>query len=122
MLRRTSLLLGLALLLPAPGRAQDREAAFADALSLQDADQYLRGALAALKEGRPNQALEFLERAESRLLTRAAPAPAAGKPVERGPVADISAARAAVARRDLATARSLTEKALAWVERRRHRR
>ena len=106
----------LALVRPSPGRAQgqEREAASADALAFEDAAQYLRGALLAIRSGRAPQATELLERAESRLLTRAAPAP-----VARGPVGDIGAARAAVARNDLAAAEPLAQRALAAVERRR---
>ena len=111
----------LALVRPSPGRAQgqEREAASADALAFEDAAQYLRGALLAIRSGRAPQATELLERAESRLLTRAAPAPVAQRPVARGPVGDIGAARAAVARNDLAAAEPLAQRALAAVERRR---
>ncbi len=114
--------LGLAPASPALAQKQEQEAALADSLVFQDAAQYLRGALAALKAGRGAQATELLERAESRLLTRSTPAPVAGRPVTRGPAGDIAAARAAVGQRDFAGAQALTQKALEWLERRRSRR
>jgi hypothetical protein len=107
-----------ALAAPCVAQAQEREAQSADALAFEDAAQYLRGALLAIRTGRPAQATELLERAEARLLTRAAPTRAATRPVARGPVADITAARAAVARNDLAAAQPRAEKALAELERR----
>ena len=127
MFRRSTLTLALGVCLaspalPAAAQVQEREAQSADALAFEDAAQFLRGALLALRTGRAAQATELLERAEARLLTRAAPARAANRPVARGPVADIGAARAAVARQDLAAAQPLAEKALAALERQRPRR
>ncbi|MEI6158272.1 MAG: hypothetical protein WCP77_00445, partial [Roseococcus sp.] len=69
-----------------PGvQAQRRDAADADAASLDDAASQLRGAATALRAGRAGQANEFLERAESRLLTRSTPPAQAGQPVQSGP-------------------------------------
>ena len=96
-----------------PGvQAQRRDAANADAASLDDAAGQLRGALTALRAGRAGLANEFLERAESRLLTRSTLQARAGVAVQDGPVGRISAARAALLRNDLAVARREIETAL----------
>jgi hypothetical protein len=54
--------------------------------------------------GREAEALELLERTETRLLTRSTAPVQAGQPVEWGPVAAIGEAREAIRRRDRATA------------------
>ena len=101
-----------------PGvQAQRRDAADADAASLDDAASQLRGAATALRAGRAGQANEFLERAESRLLTRSTPPAQAGQPVQSGPVGHISAARAALFANDRAKAQSEMDAALANLNR-----
>jgi len=96
-----------------PGvQAQRRDATDADAASLDDAAGQLRGALTALRAGRGGQASEFLERAESRLLTRSTLATRAGVAVQDGPIGHISAARAALFRNDRTAAQREIEAAL----------
>lgn len=101
-----------------PGvQAQRRDAADADAASLDDAAGQLRAALTALRAGRAGQANEFLERAESRLLTRSTLAARAGVAVQDGPTGRISAARAALLRNDRAIAQREVEAALTALDR-----
>lgn len=101
-----------------PGvQAQRRDAADADAASLDDAAGQLRGAVTALRAGRAGQANEFLERAESRLLTRSTPPAQAGEPVQSGPVGHIAAARAALFANDRARAQREIEAALTALDR-----
>lgn len=101
-----------------PGvQAQRRDAADADAASLDDAAGQLRAAGTALRAGRAGQANEFLERAESRLLTRSTPPAQAGQPVQSGPVGNISAARAAIFANDRPKAQREIEAALATLDR-----
>jgi hypothetical protein len=101
-----------------PGvQAQRRDAADADAASLEDAAGQLRAAATALRAGRAGQANEFLERAESRLLTRSTPPAQAGQPVQSGPVGHISAARAALFANDRPKAQREIESALAALDR-----
>lgn len=101
-----------------PGvQAQRRDAADADAASLDDAAGQLRAAATALRAGRAGQANEFLERAESRLLTRSTPPAQAGQPVQSGPVGHISAARAALFANDRPKAQREIEAALAVLDR-----
>jgi hypothetical protein len=101
-----------------PGvQAQRRDAADADAASLDDAAGQLRAAATALRTGRAGQANEFLERAESRLLTRSTPPAQAGQPVQSGPVGHIAAARAALFANDRPKAQREIESALAALNR-----
>ncbi|RVT95642.1 hypothetical protein EOD42_15695 [Rhodovarius crocodyli] len=100
---------------------QNRAAAEAEAAGVDDAAGLLRSAHAALTARRAGQAIEFLERAESRLLTRSTPATRAGEPVQNGPVARITAARLAAGRGDLKTAMDQTDLALAALDRPRRR-
>ena len=96
-----------------PGvQAQRRDAADADAASVDDAAGHLRGASTALRAGRAGQANEFLERAESRLLTRSTLPARAGTAVQDGPIGHISAARAALFRNDRPAAQREIEAAL----------
>lgn len=97
--------------------AQRRDQAEADAASLDDAAGQLQGALTALRAGRPGPANEFLERAESRLLTRSTAPARADEPVTGGPIGHISAARAALLRNDRAGAQREIEAALAALDR-----
>lgn len=97
--------------------AQRRDAAEVDAASLDDAAGQLQGALTALRAGRPGPANEFLERAESRLLTRSTAPSRADEAVTGGPIGRISAARAALLRNDRAGAQREIEAALAALDR-----
>lgn len=100
-----------------PGvQAQRRDAADVDAASLDDAAAQLRGALTALRASRGGQANEFLERAESRLLTRSTLATRAGEAMQDGPIGHISAARAALFRNDRTAAQREIEAALGAVD------
>jgi hypothetical protein len=96
---------------------QNRDAADADAASVDDAAGQLRAAMTALRARRGGQANEFLERAESRLLTRSTPATRAGEPMQDGPVARIAAARAALQRNDGPATQREIEAALDAMER-----
>ena len=101
-----------------PGvQAQRRDAADADAASLDDAAAQVRAASTALRAGRAGQANEFLERAESRLLTRSTVPAQAGEPVRGGPVGHIAAARAALFANDRAKAQTEIEAALTALNR-----
>ena len=101
-----------------PGvQAQRRDAADADAASLDDAAGQLRAAATALRAGRAGQANEFLERAESRLLTRSTPPAMAGQPVQSGPIGQIAAARAALFANDRPKAQREIEAALTALNR-----
>ncbi|WP_421989170.1 hypothetical protein [Roseococcus sp.] len=97
--------------------AQRRDAAEVDAASVDDAAGQLRAALTSLRAGRPGPANEFLERAQSRLLTRDTAPARAGEAVTGGPVGRISAARAALLRNDRGTAQSEIEAALGELNR-----
>jgi len=100
---------------------QNRTAAEADAAGIDDAAGLLNAAHTALRNRRTAQAIEFLERAESRLLTRSTPANRAGVPVEQGPVARIANARRAASAGDVQTALRETDAALVALERPRRR-
>lgn len=102
---------------PPGAAAQRRDAAEADAAALDDAAAQLQGALAALRAGRLGPANEFLERAETRLLTRSTAPARAEDPVTGGPIGHISAARAALLRRDRAGAQRQIELALRAIDR-----
>jgi hypothetical protein len=101
-----------------PGvQAQRRDAEDADQAGIEDALGQVRAARTALRARRAGQANEFLERAESRLLTRSTVVNRAGVPVQSGPVAHISAARAALVRNDQAAAAAEIDRAIAMLER-----
>ena len=100
---------------------QNREAGSADVAGIDDAVGLLNAATTALRANRRGQALEFMERAESRLLTRSTPAPRAGDAVQGGPVARIAAARAATGAGDVAGAQREIEAALVALDRPRRR-
>ncbi len=118
MFRRSLPLLLLAM--PAAAQAPEKAADLADAMEMDNALQYLRTALGEMRANRLGQAIELLERAESRLLTRATGN--MGRPVQGGPVADIATARRALGQRDVASAQALTQKALEALQRRRQER
>lgn len=101
-----------------PGvQGQRRDAADVDAASVDDAAGQLRAAITALRTGRAGQANEFMERAESRLLTRSTLPARAGIVVQDGPTGHISAARAALLRNDRNAAQREMEAALAALDR-----
>lgn len=104
-----------------PAPEQNRHATAADAAGIEDVVGFLNAALGALRARRAGQAIEMLERAESRLLTRSTPAPRAGVPVQQGPVGHIAAARRAAGAADFAAATRETDAALAALERPRRR-
>ncbi len=100
---------------------QNRGAAQADAAGIDDAAGLLYAAQTALRTNRRGQAVEFMERAESRLLTRSTPVPQAGTPVQGGPVGQIASARRATLAGDYTTAQKEIEAALAALNRPRRR-
>lgn len=128
---RLPTLLALALLLPVPSLAQDGTGAAVTgarpapramprapslAESIDDPATLLRLAGQTLGAGRAAEALDLLERAEARLLTRSELASRADRPRQGGAVGQIAAARAALAARDQAAASAHIEQALAWLE------
>ena len=100
---------------------QNRDAGQADSAGIDDAAGLLYAAQTALRSKRRGQAIEFLERAESRLLTRSTPAPRAGEAVSAGPVSQIAAARAAVAAGSIPAAQEAIAGALEALNRPRSR-
>jgi len=101
-----------------PGvQAQRRAAEEAEGAELQGALAQLRSARAAIAARRYGQANEFLERAESRLLTRSTLATQAGAPLTGGAIGHLAAARAAVQRQDQAAALREVDMVLAMAAR-----
>ncbi len=94
---------------------QNRVASAADALDGEAADarQYLMQARQAVQERRLGLANEMLERAETRRLTRSTLASEADMPMQSVWLQHVSAARAAVLRRDTADAMRQIDQALA---------
>lgn len=83
------------------------------AANREDAGELVQAASAALRAGRTAEATDLLERSETRLLTRAAPATRADQPAS-GPVLDrLAAARGAIRDRDRAGALREMDQALA---------
>ncbi len=130
---RLATLLVLPLLLPVPVLAQDgtgaavapsrpamRAAPPAPSLveGIDDPATLLRLAGQTLAGGRMAEAMDLLERAEARLLTRSELASQAGNPEQGGAVGQIAAARAALAGRDRVAAAARIDQALAWLDRR----
>lgn len=107
------LLLLAALALPgaAPSLAQDRGASGL-AEAVEDPRTLLRLAEGMVAARRTGEAVELLERAEARLLTRAELASEADRPAAGGAIGELAAARDALARRDTAGAASLIASAL----------
>ena len=100
---------------------QNRGAAAADAAGIDDVAGLLYAAQTSLRSNRRGQAVEFMERAESRLLTRSTPVPQAGTPVEGGPIGRIATARRATLAGDTVTAQKELEVALEALNRPRRR-
>lgn len=100
---------------------QNRDAGQADAAGIDDAAGLLYAAQTSLRSNRRGQAIEFMERAESRLLNRSTPAPLAGEAVSAGPVPRIAAARAAVVAGNVAKAQDEIAAALEAMSRPRAR-
>ncbi|WP_439599307.1 hypothetical protein [Falsiroseomonas sp.] len=88
-------------------------ASSASAMDTAAVENLLQSARQALSSSRTAQARENLEQAETRLLTRSTLPSQAGTPLARGPVADISAAREALDRRDRAAVNRHIDQALA---------
>ena len=101
---------------------QNRNASGADAAGIDDVAGLLYAAQTALRTNRRGQAVEFMERAESRMLTRSTPAPQADQPMAGGPVGRIAAARAAAIAGDAPKAQAELEAALEALNRPRRRR
>ncbi|MBW6400032.1 hypothetical protein KPL78_19385 [Roseomonas sp. HJA6] len=85
---------------------QNREAAVADTRDgdWMDARQWLVQAQAAMRAGDMGAANEFLERAQTRILSRSTPAALAAEPMRGERALQITAAREALQRRDGAEA------------------
>jgi hypothetical protein len=92
---------------------QNRVAAEADRQQFAEPSKWLQDARSALRAGRPGQANELLERAETRLLTRSTLAAAADQPLQSPTVRDIGAARTAILNRDRAGAERAIDQAIA---------
>ena len=100
---------------------QNRGAADADAAGIDDVIGLLNAALTALRANRSGQAVEFMERAEARLLTRSTAVPQAGLPIHDGPVGRIGNARRATLAENKVLARKELEAALTSLSRPRQR-
>ncbi|SFK50045.1 hypothetical protein [Falsiroseomonas stagni] len=128
---RLPILLAFLLLLPTPSPAQEGTGAAVTAgrpappalphapslaESIDDPATLLRLAGQILGAGRGGEALDLLERAEARLLTRSELASRADRPRQGGAVGQIAAARAALGGRDRPAAIAHIDQALAWLE------
>ena len=96
---------------------QNRDAAVADAMEDTNARGWLERAEVALRARQDGVALEALERAESRLLTRSMPADRADIPAQGPLVRHVSAARQALVARDRAGALAQIRTALGLLQR-----
>lgn len=94
-----------------PLNGGDPVAAQADAVAAPQVDALLRQAGQAARQGRLPLANELVERAEALALTRSTLAGTEAVPVREGPVGRMAAARAAIARRDGASAALLIAEA-----------
>ncbi len=99
---------------PMAAGSAEREAAAADrGIAVQGPAAWLKEAQDALRRGRLAEASELMERAETRVLSRATPAPLADQPMQ-GPMLEHSAAaRAALVARDRAGAMQQLDLAMA---------
>jgi hypothetical protein len=100
--------LSLTPLLPQPAWAQSTAAMESDG-----AEDLLRLARQAVAAGSASRAREYLEQAETRILTRSVIATRAGTPMQGGAVAELAAARQAVERRDRQAAYRHIDEAMA---------
>lgn len=89
----------------------DPVAAQADAIGARQPDALLREAGQAARQGRLPLANELVERAEALVLTRSTLAGTENIPLRDGAVARMAEARAALGRRDVATATALITEA-----------
>ncbi len=96
---------------------QNRNAADADQMGFDSPSKWLQQASDALRRNRNGQAMELLERAETRLLSRSTPAGMADQPAQGPMVSHISAARQALANRDRAGAQQQIDQAMAMAGR-----
>ena len=94
---------------------QNREAAVADARDRDwvDAREWLAQAQHAVRQGNLGAANEFLERAQTRILSRSTPAALASEPIRDERAQQITAAREALQRRDGAEATRQIDRLLA---------
>lgn len=91
---------------------QNRDGAIADDMDARGVQEWLMQAKAAIGRGQLGQANEFLERAETRLLSRSTDPAMAGSPASGPRVASISGAREALRNRDRNEAMRQIEMAL----------
>lgn len=93
---------------------QNRESRVGDevASQVEGSRGWLTEAQRAVRRGQMGQANEFLERAETRMLTRSTEPALAGEPLRDSMVSHISAARQALGRRDRREAERQIEMAL----------
>nr|WP_314072524.1 hypothetical protein [uncultured Roseococcus sp.] len=79
---------------------QDRDSTVADDVDARGIHDWLRQAKAAIGRGQIGQANEFLERAETRMLSRSTAPERAGQPMASPRLTAISSAREALRNRD----------------------
>jgi hypothetical protein len=83
---------------------QNRESRQGDALEHETSQEWLKEAQTALRVGQMGQANEYLERAATRLLSRSTEPSQAGAPMQDNRLAQITAARESLQRRDRSAA------------------
>ncbi|TCH96698.1 hypothetical protein EJV46_19140 [Roseococcus sp. SYP-B2431] len=91
---------------------QNRDGAVADDIDARGVQDWLMQAKAAIGRGNLGQANEFLERAETRLLSRSTEPSRAGTPAAGPRISSISSAREALRKRDRQEAMRQIEMAL----------
>lgn len=92
---------------------QNRDGALADGVDARNVHDWLMQAKAAITRGQLGQANEFLERAETRLLSRSTDPSLAGSPAAGPRLSSISGARQALRNRDRSGALQQIDQALA---------
>lgn len=91
---------------------QNRDGALADGVDARGVQEWLMQAKAAIGRGQLGQANEFLERAETRLLSRSTDPSRAGEPASGPRLNSISGARQALRNRDRSGAIQQIDQAL----------
>jgi len=94
---------------------QNRDGAVADDMDARGVNEWLMQAKAAIGRGQFGQANEFLERAETRMLSRSTSPDRAGEPASSPRLSSISGAREALRKRDRNGALQQIEAALRGV-------
>lgn len=94
---------------------QNRDGAVADEVDARGAHDWLNQAKVAISRGNLGQANEFLERAETRLLSRSTEPSRAGEPASGPRLSSISGAREALRNRDRRGALQQIDQALGGV-------